>query len=323
MNIPDSITKNLVFVDTFQKLDSVMEQHVGKNIRVAYSGGADSDIVMHLLKLRGYDITGVFYDTGLEYAATWEHLDYMRSLGFNIEVIKARRPIPTSQRNYGYAFISKRVADMLERLQKHNFDFQQHGSLPFDVLYEMYPKCKSALRWWTNTHNSDRNNIKWNRYLKEFLIEYGLPFKVSGKCCDGAKKLPIKEYTKAHNIDLMILGIRRAEGGARASTYKGCFVPKRAYTYSMYFPLFFWKDEDRLLFEQVFDIRHSAAYHTYGLKRTGCAGCPFGLKFEEELDVMQHHEPKLLKGVSNIFGPAYGWTRKYKAFVQEQKQQDK
>lgn len=314
------LSKQLVFVDTFQKVHSVMKQYENNKIRVAYSGGADSDVVMHLLRYCGYNVSGVFYDTGLEYQATWNHLEYMRSLGFNIEVIKAKRPIPTSQRNYGYAFISKRVADMLERLQKHNFDFQNDGSLSFDILYEKYPRCKSALRWWTNTHNNDRNNIKWNRYLKEFLIEYGLPFKVSGKCCDGAKKLPIKEYTKEHNIDLMILGIRRSEGGTRASAYRGCFVPKKSYTYSMYFPLFFWKDEDRQLFEKELGIQHSAAYTQYGLTRTGCAGCPFGLGFESELDVMQHYEPKLLKGVTSIFGSAYNWTRKYRTYAQEQKE---
>lgn len=322
MYVSDKMPNKLVFIDTVQKLHSVMKKHEGKNIRVAYSGGADSDDVMHLLRLCGYNVTGVMYNTGLEYAATWEHVEYMRSIGFDIEVIKAKRPIPTSQKVYGHAFISKRVSNMLERLQKHNFDFQNDGPLPFDVLYEKYPRCKSALRWWTNTHNSRSTNISWNRYLKEFLIKYGLPFKVSDRCCEGAKKLPIKEYTKENNIDLMILGIRRSEGGARAATYKGCYLPKNSYTYSMYFPLFYWSNEDKEQFEEAFNIQHSRAYRDYGLKRTGCAGCPFGQNFEEELEVIQEYEPRLFKGINNIFGNAYEHTRLYKEYIKTQKEKD-
>lgn len=275
---------------------------------------------MWFLRHLGYNVVGVFYDTGLEYAATWSHIDYMKDVcGFDIEKIKARRPIPTSQKVYGHAFINKKVSDMLQRLQKHNFDFQKHGNLDFDELYSMYPKCKSALRWWTNTHYGARNNISWNSYLKEFLTEYGLPFKVSGKCCDGAKKLPIKEYTKKYEIDLMILGIRKAEGGVRASAYKQCYIPKKSYTYDMYFPLFWWKNTDKKLFDDEMNIIHSDAYRKYGLKRTGCVGCPFGMNFEDELKAIDENEPKLSKGVRNIFGPAYDWTRKYREYQQQAK----
>ena len=313
----DIIEHNLTFIDTFAKTSSIMEEYKDKNIRIAYSGGSDSDTMMWLMKWLGYNITGVFYDTGLEYNATWKHLDYMKSKGFNIEIIKAKRSIPTSQNKYGYAFINKLVADMLERLQLHNFDFQNDGNLSFEELWIKYPSTKSALKWWTNNHNGLRNNISWNKGLKEFLIQYGLPFKVSGKCCDGAKKLPIKQYTKENNIDLMLLGIRKAEGGKRASTYINCFVPKKTYTYSMYFPLFWWKQEDKQLFDKEMHIKHSDAYEIYGLKRTGCAGCPFGRNFEQELSVIKEFEPRLDKGINNIFGKAYEWTRKYNEFKKE------
>jgi 3'-phosphoadenosine 5'-phosphosulfate sulfotransferase (PAPS reductase)/FAD synthetase len=192
----DMIEHNLTFVDTFAKTNSIMEEYKDKKIRIAYSGGSDSDTMMWLMKWLGYNIIGVFYDTGLEYNATWKHLDYMKSKGFNIEIIKAKRSIPTSQNKYGHAFISKQVAEMLERLQHHDFNFQKDGNLSFEELLIKYPKTKSALRWWTNNHNGRSNNISWNKGLKEFLIQEGLPFKVSGQCCNGAKKLPVKQYAK-------------------------------------------------------------------------------------------------------------------------------
>ena len=67
------------------------------------------------------------------------------------------------------------------------------------------------------------------------------------------------------------------------------------------------------------NIKHSDAYAIYGLKRTGCAGCPFGQNFEQELDVIKNFEPKLDKGINNIFGRVYEWTRLYNEFKKNYK----
>ena len=58
-------------------------------------------------------------------------------------------------------------------------------------------------------------------------------------------------------------------------------------------------------------------YEEYALRRTGCAGCPFGRNFEYELEVIGKYEPKLLKAVNNIFGDSYEYTRRYKEFAKE------
>lgn len=311
------VEKEIIIQDAIAKTHEIVgEKFNGKNIRVAYSGGSDSDTIMHILRSCGYDITGVLYDTGVEWEATMRHVEYMRSIGFNIETIKAKRPVPTSNRKYGHPWISKRVSDYLSRLQRHNFDFQNDGPLSFDELYKKYPTSKVALRWWCNDWGEGSSfNIKRNTYLKEFLIEYGLPFKVSDKCCEGAKKLPIKEYSKENNIDLMILGIRKAEGGSRAGAYSNCYLPKKSYTYAMYFPMFWWVDEVKNYYDLVNGVVHSDCYsEEYGLKRTGCAGCPFGRNFEHELVALETHEPKKAKGIRAIFDPSYEWTRKYKQF---------
>ncbi len=300
--------------ETETKLKQVMGKH--EIIRVAYSGGSDSDTVMHLLRKNGYTVKGVLYDTGIEYQATKDHVEWMRSEGYDIDVVRAVRPVPTSNKQYGHPFVSKRVSDYLYRLQKHNFDFQNDGPLDFDTLYKKYPRSKVALRWWCNDWGEgSRFNIMYNKGLKEFLIEYGLPFKVSDKCCEGAKKLPIKNYSKEHDVDLMILGIRKSEGGSRAGAYKACYLPKKTYTYSMYMPLFFWNNEMKEWYDTEFNVKHSDCYTVYGLKRTGCAACPFGLNFTDEMDLLETYEPKLAKGIMNIFSPTYEWTLKYREFA--------
>lgn len=55
------------------------------------------------------------------------------------------------------------------------------------------------------------------------------------------------------------------------------------------------------------------------MKRTGCAGCPFGRDFENELTVIQTYEPRLSIAVNNIFKDSYEYTRAYKKFVEDMK----
>ena len=68
---------------------------------------------------------------------------------------------------------------------------------------------------------------------------------------------------------------------------------------------------------------HSRCYTAYGLKRTGCAGCPFGRDFEYELEVIKEHEPKLYRAVNTIFGSSYEYTRKYREFAAQKKAEEK
>jgi hypothetical protein len=85
-----------------------------------------------------------------------------------------------------------------------------------------------------------------------------------------------------------------------------------------YRPLFWYLDKDKRQYEEHFGVTHSDCYLTYGLKRTGCAGCPYGRDFENELRIIQEHEPKLFVAVNNIFGKAYEYTRQYRDFCKEQ-----
>jgi 3'-phosphoadenosine 5'-phosphosulfate sulfotransferase (PAPS reductase)/FAD synthetase len=300
-----------VLKDTLAKAESVLKDH--KNIRIAYSGGSDSDIILHLL--RPYNIKALFYDTGIEWDATKEHIKYMQSRGYDIETIKAHKPVPTSNKQYGHPFLNKRVSDYLQRLQGHDFDFKEHGKLSFPELIKIYPTSTTALKWWCNEWgDKSRFNISYNPHLKEFLIEHGLPFKVSAKCCDGAKKQPIKGYAKEHKLDLVILGIRKSEKGGRVGAYSSCYIQKSTLSYGIYLPMFLWHDDTKQWYKETHNIQHSKCYTDYNLKRTGCAGCPLGLRFDHELIQLEQHEPRLAKGIQTIFKPTYEWTRKYREY---------
>ena len=299
-----------------------MNDFKGKEIRLSYSGGSDSDACAWVLRYLGYNIKMVFYDTGLEYDATRKHLDYMMSLGYDIDIVKPEKSIPNSVYHYGKPFISKNVSEMIFRLQQNGFDFEKDGLLDFDEAYIKYPNSKSALRWWTNYNNSASNNISWNRGLKEFLLENnGVPFSTSAHCCYNAKKLPAKNYAKENKVQLAILGIRRAEGGKRSTSYNSCYIKNTsAYPESTYMPLFWWTNEDKKKFKEITGIKNSDCYEVYGMERTGCVGCPFGMKFEEELSIISEYEPKLEKAVKHLFNDSYEFTKKYHAFKETHKQ---
>ena len=68
---------------------------------------------------------------------------------------------------------------------------------------------------------------------------------------------------------------------------------------------------------RYYGIVHSDCYEIWGMKRTGCAGCPLGKRFEEELELIQKYEPKFYKACMSVFGDAYEYTRKFEAFRKE------
>jgi len=317
MNINNfsEVKNELFWVDMEAKAKSLLP---GKRWAVGYSGGADSDTVMWALRLMGFEPRGVFYNTGIEYVATMRHIEYMRSEGFIIDEIKGL-PVPVSTVKNGQPFISKFVSYNLSRLQNCGFDFKNQGELDFETLYALYPNMKSTLRWWTNNH-APQFNIQRNKLLKEFLIENdGLPFKASTKCCDDSKKKPVKLYAKENNLDLMVIGIRKSEGGAR-NTYRSCHVGITSrYKYEMYFPMFWWTNDEKKYFDSTMQIKHSDCYTTYGMVRTGCAGCPLGRNMEDSIKEIQPYEPKLYNAVTKMFAQSYEWTRKYREFVEDNK----
>lgn len=293
-----------------------------KNILCSISGGADSDIILDLCTKFDTEkkIIYAFYDTGLEYVATKKHLDYLeKKYGIEIKREKAIKPVAVGCKQYGQPFLSKRLSQNISRLQKHNFQWENDK---FEDLCIRYPKCKSALKWWCNEWGEESQfNVSRYPYLKEFMIESPPNFLISDKCCDGAKKKVSMALKDKYNCDLNITGLRKAEGGGRSTAIKSCFSENEAG--ANYRPIFFYSDKTKEIYNEHYEIQNSDCYSMYGLKRTGCAGCPFGLKFEYELEVLEKYEPRLYKVANHVFRDSYEYTRKYKKYRQQRKIEEK
>ena len=85
-------------------------------------------------------------------------------------------------------------------------------------------------------------------------------------------------------------------------TYKTCF--SEGDTVNYFRPIFWLRDSDKEEYCAWYGVTHSRCYSEYGLKRTGCFGCPFGKRFEDELLMIQEHEPNLYTAANNIFKDA-------------------
>ena len=285
-------------------------------------GGADSDIMLDLFekcKPDGKKINYVWFDTGLEYQATKDHIKWLEEeYGVEIEKCKSVKPIPIAVKEYGIPFLSKFVSKMIERLQRIGFKWEDK---PYEELILEYPKYTSYIKWWCNVNSYHKFNINQNKYLKEFLIKNPPTFKISSKCCDCAKKNVAKDYNKSHKIDLNCVGVRKFEGGIRSSI-RSCFNINQD-KYDDFRPIFWYSNSDKEYYENHFSVEHSKCYTQYGLTRTGCCGCPYDRNLEKDIEIIQKYEPKLYKACINIFGESYEYTRKYREFVKEMKAKEK
>lgn len=288
------------------KCNLVLKQH--KRVAVSISGGSDSDIMLDMIERCRRDefvdceIRYFWVDTGLEYQATKDHLDYLEQrYGITIERVRPKKPIPLCVKQYGVPFVNKFVSEHIGRMQKHSFCWVD---LPYENLLQKYPEIgKDNARWWCNESNIKRYCIDYNKWLKEFLIENKLDIPISDVCCDYSKKKPAKKFCKEMGADLECIGVRQAEGGIRASAYTTCFDdygdPNKM---NKFRPIWYLTDEDKRDYEELFGIVHSRCYTEYGLRRTGCVGCPFNRNVIAELEVVKHFEPKLYAACIKIFG---------------------
>lgn len=144
---------NLAIADAAMKCEAVFASH--ERAHVGISGGADSDVMIDLCErvrqVQPMDITYDFSDTGIEYAATKEHLDYLEDrYGVKIDRTRATKSIPLCCHSYGQPFVSKMVAHHLHILQRHGFEWDD---MPLALLKAKYPDAPvSTLRWWSNDY---------------------------------------------------------------------------------------------------------------------------------------------------------------------------
>jgi hypothetical protein len=248
--------------------------------------------------------------------------------GVEIEEVRPAVGIVQATRKYGQPFVSKIMSYGLDEWQKKEvplsivdeFNQADDKEQKRQELRERYPKCESVINFLCccTSKGELRPNIQLvinsSKYMLDFIKEYPPDFKISAKCCDYCKK------QVAHNVqkdyEMIITGERRDEGGMRSVPRSGeenttmCFSETSKGQFRLR-PLYYVSDSDKEWYKKTWDIKYSDAYEVYGMKRTGCCGCPISYRATEDLELIKPYEPNLVKAAWNVFGDSYRYRQKY------------
>lgn len=245
-------------LDFYHKLD-------GK-VYIAFSGGKDSTVLIHLIRNIIPDMKAVFSDTGLEYP---EIRDFVRKFD-NVEWLRPEISFRQSILDEGYPLISKEVASVIRTAQR-NPDSAKHKLLSGEM------KGKSKF------------DISNHAYLLD------APFKLNDKCCYTFKKSPFRKYNTRSNMKGSYLGVRAQESKMRELSWMnhGCNLYGTKGNKSM--PLSLWTDKDIDEYIKRFNLDLAEIYYK-GYDRTGCMFCAFGAHLEHypnRFQLMEKTHPQL------------------------------
>ena len=321
----------------FEAIKSIIAKRLIEhpNAICSYSGGSDSDIMLHLIETvrKTFNLPPVqycFFNTGLEMEAIKRHVRAMEAK-YNITIAEHRpkKNIVLATREHGQPFVSKIMSAGLEGVQKKNIPLSiadeyaaaEDKAAKRAELKARYPGCETTINFLCgcNSAGEPRPDIQLvinsSKYMLDFIKENPIPFKVSNKCCDYCKKHVAHAAQK--DFDMVITGERRDEGGMRSVPRKDntsmCFSETADGQYRLR-PLYYVSDADKQWYKGYHGIRYSDAYEVYGLKRTGCCGCSISAKAIEDLEKIRPFEPNLVKAAWKVFGDSYRYRQQYNEY---------
>ena len=241
----------------------------GENgVYVAFSGGKDSTVLLHIVRELYPDVPAVFVNTGLEYP---EVVEFARSVD-NLVELKPKMNFKDVITKYGYPVVSKEQSQFIQQYRTAKSE-----------------KTKNT-RWNGNDKGQFKISEKWKPLCKA-------DFKISEKCCDIMKKNPSKNYEKESGKKA-IIGTMAAESRFRKMEWNkyscNAFENKRPTSR----PISFWLEKDIWEYIRKYNVPYSKIYDVEGIERTGCMYCGFGLHMQKEpnkFQLMQTTHPKIHK----------------------------
>ena len=251
---------------TKQRIEEWYEYHNGQ-VYVAFSGGKDSTVLLHIVRSLYPEVPAVFCDTGLEFP---ENRTFVKSIE-NVTWLKPAMSFKAALEKYGFPLVSKEVSQKVQELQTTKSEklrnIRLHGN------EKGHGKCPT----------------KW-QYLAD------APFKISSKCCDIYKKNPSKKYEKETGR-VKFVGTMTDESALRTQSYlkTGCNSYEQKNPRSA--PMSFWTEGDVWEYINEFNVPYSKIYDM-GYDRTGCIFCPLGIQYETGVNRFQKlavTHPKLHK----------------------------
>lgn len=288
----------LKIMKTQQRIREWVSEYGEDGVYVAFSGGKDSTVLLHIVRGLYPNIEGVFANTGNEFP---EIVQFVRKQE-NIKWVKPRKSFAKVLKEEGYPIISKKTSRMLRDLKNPT----EKNTKTRRLYLSDYALDKDGNP--TEVKNCSFKLAHKHRYLIDS------PFNISEKCCNYLKKYPMQDYERLSGKKPLV-GTQASESNMRESTYlkTGCNNFKGGKSQ----PLGFWTEQDILEYIYKFNLEiasvygevqfDGAKYTTTGESRTGCVACGFGCsmwKTDEDnryLRLEKTH-PKLHNHVINNLG---------------------
>lgn len=253
------------------------ERHKGK-VYVAFSGGKDSTVLLHLVRSLYPEVPAVFWNTGLEFP---EILQFVRTFE-NVEWVKPKMAFQEVIKKYGWPVVSKKVARTIRSFSK---------------TQSPYFACR--LYFGNHTRDSFKLSNKWRKLLYA-------PFKISDQCCDIMKKRPAKTYSKKTGR-VAFVGEKASDSTLRQWHYLDYGCNRFDIGEPKSLPLSVWKDVDIWAYLKGNNIPYCSVYDM-GYHATGCIFCGFGVQQEEKrtgtnrFKLLEKTHPKLWKYCMDTLG---------------------
>lgn len=258
------------------------------NAYISFSGGKDSTILHYLIDmaLPNNNIPRLFLNTGIEYIYIYNHVKELAEHDKRIIILNSGVNIKQMLEKEGYPFKSKQ--------HSHNLDIYWHNKTKDDYTLSL----KRYLGIIESTTKFHCPQMLRYQFEKDFNLH------CSDKCCYNLKKKPAKQWAYDNNKTIVLTGMRKDEGGQRASI--GCIVTDKDGKLTKFHPLLVVSDKWENDFVENNNIKLCSLYYPpYNFKRTGCRCCPFGLDLQNELDALYIHLPQEYKASVNLWKPVF------------------
>lgn len=274
---------DFLLFDRLEVIKKTIEKYGEDNFYVSFSGGKDSTVLHYLLDmaLPNNKIPRVFSNTGIEYFSIVNFVKKLQENDERIIMLKPSVNIKETLQKNGYPFKSKAHSKWVNTYQNNGMTWSIKNYIG-EGDKQLYRPCPNILKY---------------QFSEDFKIN------ISDKCCLKMKEEPLLNWQKQNNKPYGIVGIMREEGGRRMGANCMSFKGNKLVNFQPLAKV--TKDWEEWFIKEHHIELCELYYEPYNFKRTGCRGCPFAIKLQNELDLMEKYFPNERKQCEIIWKPVY------------------